>query len=117
MQILHISSPWFELVRSGEKIYEGRRNTSRTSELTVGQQLEIRHFTNCTAASYFVTIVDILHYPTFEHAMRALPLKQILPVADITVEKGIEIYKKLVSLPTQQKDGVVMIKLHLHSPV
>lgn len=49
--------------------------------------------------------------------MRALPLKQILPVADITVEKGIEIYKKLVSLPTQQKDGVVMIKLHLHSPV
>lgn len=33
--------------------------------------------------------------------------------AGITVKEGIEIYKKFVSIPTQLKDGVVMLKIKI----
>lgn len=42
--------------------------------------------------------------------MKTLPLDQILPNVK-TVEDGIEIYKKYVSIDTQNKFGVMLIQL------
>jgi ASC-1-like (ASCH) protein len=103
---MRLNSPWFEQVRDGRKRYEGRRNTGK---FTVGQSLSI---TNVQDPSQTLTaqIIAIHAYPSFEAALRELGLADVLPGVE-TLEAGIQIYQKYVSLATQQRDGVVMLEL------
>ena len=111
MQVIHLNSPWFELVKDGKKIYEGRRNTAFTRSLKIGQNLEIKHYIDRSISPYTVTISDFLYFKTFEEALINLPIDQVLPIENITIQNGVDIYKQFVSLDTQLKDGVVMIKV------
>ena len=52
-------------------------------------------------------------FNTFEEALKTLPINDILPIDNISVDKGVEIYKNFVTIPTQLKDGIVMIKIKL----
>jgi ASC-1-like (ASCH) protein len=115
--IMHLNSPWFELVRSGKKIYEGRRKTPKIMELKIGQKITIHHYINKNEKPYTICIDDIFFYDTFEDALFVLPIDKVLPLDDITIEKGVEIYKKYVSLETQQKDGVVILQIHVVSDI
>jgi ASC-1-like (ASCH) protein len=112
MNILYLNSPWFELVKQGKKIYEGRRNTLKVREICIiGNIITIKHFTDATQEPYQVIIEDFKHFSTFEDALRELDINEILPLENITVEKGVLIYQKYVSLKTQNEDGTVMIKI------
>ena len=106
-----LNDPWFELVKEGKKIYEGRRKTEKVMGLVKGQVIEFRHHVDSDRGVIRRVVEDIIEFPSFHDALIALPIEQVLPLEDITVEKGVEIYKRYVSLETQQKDGVVMIKL------
>jgi len=55
-------------------------------------------------------VENVYIFKSFEEAMKTLPLDQILPNVK-TVEDGIEIYKKYVSIDTQNKFGVMLIQL------
>ena len=109
--IMHLNSPWFELMRDGKKIYEGRRNTPKISKLQRGQMIKMQHYIDNTIEPFRVVVENVLFYPTFESALQDLPLYDVLPLDDITIEQGVEIYKKYVSLNTQTKDGVIMLKV------
>lgn len=114
MDAISLNSPWFEFVRDGKKIYEGRRKTGKIMSIEKGQVLHVRHYTNPELFPPFQVIVeDILEYKTFKDALETLPITEVLPLEGITVEMGIEIYKQYVSLPTQKQDGIVMLKLSL----
>jgi ASC-1-like (ASCH) protein len=104
-----LNDPWFDLVRSGRKVYEGRRNIKAWH---AGQRLTIGHHTEPQRAPFGATVAEVLHFPTFEAALRALPLERVLPGV-ATVEQGLAIYAQFVSLPTQLRDGVVMLRLVL----
>lgn len=108
-----LNTPWFELVQSGLKIYEGRRRTPRIKALVVGDEITIAHHTDQDRQPYTVIVEEILEFPNFEIALTSLPIEQVLPVSNITVVEGLEIYKKYVSLPTQERDGVTMIKIRV----
>lgn len=110
--MITLNSPWFELVQSGHKIYEGRRRTPKMADITPGQELNIFHHTNPDLHPFKVKVIEKLEFATFEEALKTLPIEQVLPLPDITVAQGMEIYKKYVSLATQERDGVVMIKIH-----
>lgn len=104
-----LNSPWFEYVRDGVKVYEGRRN-KKENPFTVGEVLWVYHHTNTNMIPYYVRITECLKFSTFEDALNSLSLSSVLP--NITsVKDGIEIYKKYVSLETQKKDGIVMLRL------
>lgn len=110
--VMHLNSPWFELVRDKKKLYEGRRRTPKTSQLKTGDIISIKHYTKPDIEEpYKVSIEDILHFQTFEDALKHLPLHDVLPIDDISVEKGVEIYQRYVSLQTQKSDGVIMLKI------
>lgn len=116
MEIITLHSPWFELVNSGEKIYEGRRNTDNIKNIKVGKKIKIYRRINKDIIDYLtkpydVIVEDKLYFNTFEEALNILPIKQVLPIENITINQGIEIYKKFVSLETQHKDGIVMLKI------
>lgn len=106
-----LNSPWFELVKAGLKKYEGRRKTAKILTLHKGDILTVHHHTDNTLTPFHIIVEDVLEFPTFKDALEALPLQEVLPIEDITVEKGVQIYYKYVSQVTQEKDGVVMIKV------
>jgi ASC-1-like (ASCH) protein len=111
MRQLTLNSPWYELVRDGKKRYEGRRALPSILSLTVGKCMSISHHTDATLPSYTVTVTSITRYKNFEEALKELPLDDVLPVPGISVDEGVKIYQKYVSLKTQERDGVVMIGL------
>jgi ASC-1-like (ASCH) protein len=106
-----LNSPWFELVRDGKKKYEGRRKHPKYMCLQKGDLLAVSHHTDKSLESYDVCVESVLEFPTFKHALEVLPLEEVLPIDDITVEKGVNVYYKYVSQATQEKEGIVMIKL------
>lgn len=109
---MHLNSPWFELVKEGKKIYEGRRNHEKITNIQVGDVIEIKHYIlRDEEESYFVKVEEKLYYKTFEDALNTLNINEVLPIENITVNEGIEIYKKYVSIETQIRDGVCMLKI------
>ena len=38
-------------------------------------------------------------------SLKILPIAQVLSIADLSIEDGIEIYKKYVSIETQEREG------------
>ena len=111
IHLMHLNSPWFELVKQGKKIYEGRRYTETISTIKKGDIITFKHYNNHKIEPYNVVVEDIIKYQTFEDALYQLPIHDVLPIENITIEKGVEIYKKYVSIATQIRDGVVMIKI------
>ena len=111
-----LNSPWFELMKSGQKRYEGRRRTSKTSSISPGDTIVMTHHTNNTLDPYTVYVEEVIAFPTFQHALEMLPLSEVLPVDGITVDKGVAIYHQYVSQATQEKDGIVMIKVTRTEP-
>lgn len=116
MENITLHSPWFELVNSGHKIYEGRRNTNKIKNIKVGQIIKIHRRINKDIIDYLtepydVIVEDKLYFNTFKDALNILPIKEVLPIDDINVENGVDIYKQYVSLETQLKDGIVMLKI------
>lgn len=87
--------------------------TDRIKGTAKGQVLVFYHHCDRSLGPVHVVVEDILPFPTFEDALRALPIEQVLPIPGITVDQGVEIYKRYVSLETQATDGVAMIKLSL----
>lgn len=106
-----LNDPWFDLMKNEKKIYEGRRNTEKIRSIKVGDIIQISHHVNKLIEPFNVIVNEIHHFATFEEALKGLPINEILPIENIDVEKGIEIYLKYVSLETQLKDGVVMLKI------
>lgn len=117
MLSITLNSPWFELVRDGKKKYEGRRRTEKLLALKCGDTIEIHHHTDKTRQPYFVVVEDVLVFETFRQALETLPIQDVLPIDNIYVDEGVHIYHQYVSQATQERDGVVMIKISIKQEV
>ena len=113
MRHLTLNSPWYELVRDGRKLYEGRRAIPSILSLIIGEIISISHHTDITLPSYEVIVTSLTRYNTFEEALIELPLDEVLPIPEITIDEGIKIYQQYVSLATQHRDGVILIGIEV----
>lgn len=117
MASFKLSKEWFDHVKNGTKIYEGRRwwnddsLKKGTKHLKVGDILTFRHADD-EKLSFEKTVKAIHLFSSFEEALTVLPLEKVLPGVS-TVDEGVKIYARYVSLETQQKEGVCMIELWL----
>lgn len=109
MVSMSLNDPWYQHVRDGLKIYEGRLWTSKTSSLKPGDELFFKHVSQPTLK---VKVVEIVRYKTFEEALSCLKLSEVLPGL-LTLEEGIEVYAKFFPLSAQQENGVCMIKIEV----
>jgi ASC-1-like (ASCH) protein len=78
-----------------------------------GDVIEFSHFVDENLPKIITEVIEVLRYPTFRDALEALPISEVLPIPGLTVDEGDDIYKRYVSLATQEKDGVAMIKIRL----
>ena len=105
-----LNSPWFEYIKEGSKVYEGRCNWKQASQYTIGDILNISHHTDPLEPPFAVEIIDIHKFDTFETALTTLGLSKVLPGIE-TIEEGIQIYLKYYRLSTQLENGVLIIEI------
>lgn len=115
MASFRLSKEWFYHVKNGTKIYEGRRwwdgdaVKKGTKHLKVGDIVMFRH--NDDEKESFEKKIKAIHlFSSFEEALNELPLSGVLPGIK-TVQEGVEIYSRYISIETQKRDGVCMLEL------
>ncbi len=113
MITLTLSDPWFEYVRQGRKIYEGRRlKMSFFRTLSVGTLIKFKHYNNEGIEPFYARVIGILEFNSFQEALEQLPLSEVLP--DVaTIAEGVSIYEQYVSQRAQKQSGVCMLKIAL----
>ena len=104
---MNLNSPWYELVRNGTKIYEGIPITDEIKKICEGDTIVFHHQTDNSLPPVITKVKQVMLYPTFKSALETLPLQDIFPQSDMTIEKALEI----LSLETQ--NGVAMIEFRL----
>ena len=107
---LSVQSPWFELLRSGDKRYEGRLNVSPYSTIQPGDRLLISHSSDPSLPSFPLQVTAVHSFPTFHCALTALPLSSVLPgIADVPA--GVAVYERFYSTERQTQRGVRMLRV------
>lgn len=112
---MQLNDPWFDLVKSGKKLYEGRRNWHKTKNIKIGDWIRFSHYTKEDEDTYIVKVTSINYFKDFREALQILPIYDVLPLDNITIEDGVEIYKKYVSEETQRKDGIIMFGIKYYT--
>jgi len=85
--VLHVNNPWYEWIKSGKKIYEGRLNSSKIKQYRKGDLIKFYHYVDNSLPAIYILIEDILHFNNFEQALRTLDIHQILPIKEISLEQ------------------------------
>lgn len=112
MHNMSVNEPWFSYIKNGTKKYEGRCYRGKTllvqkGDLIAFQRHPLQDNDNETVLK---TVAKVHVFPTFEDALKALPIGEMLPgVTDVAT--GVLVYYKYVSRETQLAHGVCMIEL------
>lgn len=110
----HLSQPWFDLIKSGAKKYEGRINTGFWKDLKVKDTFI---FYDGKEQSYKVEVVSTREYKNFKDGITDVGLNNILPPeADNTIEQAIQnVYYKYYSKQQEMTYGIVMLQFKVVS--
>ena len=113
---LKLNQIWFDYIKQGKKIYEGRLYNDKSKTYKIGDQIEfLRRKSNdipreIPYETIIKTITNIFYFSSFEDALKNLPLQQVLPNID-TIQEGCNIYYQWHTKEQEQKYGIVMIQL------
>ena len=100
-----LNDPWFDLVKRGQKRFEGRRMTPKMHAVRIGDTVDFVHHTCMAAEPFRAIVIGTRWFTSFEKALCAIGVDAVLPGR--TVAEGVEV----VSLETQTRDGVCMLEL------
>lgn len=106
----HVDEPYFTLLKTGQKVCEGRLLKGDFTKMKVLDKIE---FDNGIGTDKFTCkIVSINRYDTFREYLLSETLERCLPgVTDI--EEGILIYYKFFTVEDEKKYGVVGISVEI----
>jgi ASC-1-like (ASCH) protein len=108
-----VKQPYFDQIKNGKKIYEGRLKKGDFKNLNVGD-IVIWEFEN-EKEKCKTKIVEILEFKTFIEAISAVGLLHVLP-SQFELKKSIndavnEVYRQFYSEDAEKEFGVLMIKI------
>jgi len=107
----HISQPWFDLIKSGKKKYEGRLNDGFWKEVQTGQKITLYNNDSGVEKTLIIIVDTKLIFVSFFDGISTVGLNSVLPSeVENTVEQSVEnVYRKYYSVDDEKKYGVVMI--------
>lgn len=108
----NISEPWFSLIAVGLKKYEGRLNDSNFQKMKKGDTIIYDNNSMGFLRTIKCKIINIKKYKSFKEFLEKRKLKKCLPGID-TIERGIEVYKKVYKAEDENRFGVLGIKLKI----
>ena len=111
---MSLNDPWFHYVKSNQKLYEGRKYSEQMRSIKIGDQIILNHHTDPQQESFTRKVIGIHPFKTFSEGLSDFEkkglLERILPGVE-SVEDGVNIYFRYVSLKTQEQVGVVFFEL------
>ena len=114
---IHVSEPWYSLLKSGKKTVEGRLNKGIFEKLEVGDIVVWFTMDKETREKieFSSEIVDKIKYNTFEKMLETEGLENVLPNHNgiKTIEDGVNVYRRWYSEDMEKKFGVIAIKIKL----
>ncbi len=107
---VHVSLPWYELIKQGKKTIEGRPNRNTFAQMKIGDQIE---FSNKELNGNFMAeITNVTHHKTFEEMIRTNGIDNVLPGIR-NIDEGVQVYMQYYTKEIEQEFGVVGIHIKL----
>jgi ASC-1-like (ASCH) protein len=107
-----LSSPHFEDVKEGKKIYEVRCFYDKVVKYRVGDILKIKHSSKKEDV-FQVEIEELSLYSSFEEAISSVSLNKVLPHVQ-SLKEGVDLYHSIPNYKEREKEfGVCRIKVKL----
>jgi ASC-1-like (ASCH) protein len=106
----NLAQPWYDAVKNGTKRVEGRVKRNKWSNVSLGDRWRV----GCSERdeSFFVEVIAIREYGSFEEYIIQEGLRNVLPgVSDL--RSGIELYEKYCGQGSDREFGVIAFELKL----
>jgi ASC-1-like (ASCH) protein len=114
MHTMYLNDNWFEYVKAGEKIYEGKLLTENMKKLKIYDTIRFINYDHPDSVKPCFRIISRIYiYPTFKEALQELDISNILPThgLSLNLEEACKIYNKIISYDKQLTNNVIMFKL------
>lgn len=115
---IHLSEPWYTLIKEGKKIAEGRPNKGLFAKLQIGDTIKffnINKFAKTREGKrreFLVKVTDKKTYKTFREMLETEGLDNVLPDPKVkTVEDGVNVYRQWYNEEIESQFGVVAIHI------
>ena len=110
----NLSEKWFNYIKSGKKIVEGRPFKGDFSKMNVGDTITFSNTSFEVENVIVVTITGVTRYKTFREYLEDKTLKKCLPDV-MTIDEGVNVYYGFPNYENYEKDyGVVAFDLALN---
>lgn len=107
---VHVSLPWFNLIREGKKTVEGRPNRKDFAQMKIGDQIE---FSNKELNENFMAeITNVTNHKTFEEMIKSNGIDNVLPGIR-NLDEGVQVYMQYYTKEIEAEFGVVGIHIKL----
>ena len=106
--MMHVSDPWFDLIRSGAKTVEGRLNRGQAATIKPGDSIIFNDLGN--TCSFEKTVREVVTYKTLEDYFAGEGLSATLPGIE-SVPEGIAVYRRFFRADTEAAHGVLAIRI------
>lgn len=108
---LKLRSVYFDLIKNGVKIYEGRLNDEKRQQIDVGDIITFKREPELKDA-FNAEVKDLIYFNSFEEMANTLPLDKV-GFEKETPDEVVGIYHQFYSLENEKKYGVVAIKVEV----
>lgn len=107
---IHVSTPWFDLIKRGLKTVEGRLNKNDFAKMRVNDK--VIFFNKELNQEFSAQITKIENFKTFEEMITKNTLAKVLPTID-TIDNGVQVYYKYYTPEQETQFGVVAIHVKI----
>ena len=111
MIIMHLDDEFFNLVKSGKKVFEVRINDEKRRNIMVGNTILFKKRSN-SLDGVVVKVVDRKQFNTFQEMVRLLDFGD-LGMENKSVEEVLNLYYSIYDEELENKYGVVAFKIEM----
>lgn len=108
MDEINVQQPYFDDIKNGQKVIEGRLNKGKYASFKEGQVLKIK----CGNKFIAAYILDVRNYKTFWQYLWYEGLAKTLPGITNTKD-GCDVYYQFYTREQEEKYGVVALELYV----
>ena len=108
---MKLRSVYFNLIKDGVKIYEGRLNDEKRRLIDVGDVIVFKKEPELTE-TFNAVVKDLVYFSSFEEMANTLPLEKV-GFDKETPSEVVDIYHQFYTVEDENKYGVVAIKVEV----
>ena len=108
---MKLQAVYFDKIKAGQKIYEGRLFDEKRRLISVGDWIEFKKEPELTE-KFMAKVLALLHFESFEKMAKILPLEK-LGFENKTKEQVVETYHQFYSEKEEYEYGVVAIQVEV----